>query len=394
MSTRDDILKKLQVQIKKKKNLVGVAIGSGLTASTAVKNGADIALALSSGVYRNRGVSSLAAYLPFVNSNQLILETYKHEIAPRLERFPVVFGLMATDPMIDLEKYITYLKNIGLAGINNYPTVGLIDGRFREYLEENGASYQKEVEAIRIASHMGLFTVGFAFNSTQIKQMYHADADVICLHLGLTTGGSLGAKQIKSLQAINRFIQKTFKNVDNRILREKIIMIYGGPITTLNDAQFIYDNNKEINGYIGGSVFERIPTEKSLETMIQSFKTQPEDNYLSIIGETNQTPEDYATFLQDYIHNHYSESISLNELSEVLYLSRSYLSTIFKQYIGKSFSDYLIDYRLSRATELIEMNSFSLNEISELVGYQNYPHFSKLFKKRIGVPPRDYKSNT
>jgi predicted TIM-barrel enzyme/AraC-like DNA-binding protein len=392
LSTRKSIINQLQSQIKKKKNLVGVAVGSGLTASNAVKNGADIVLALSSGVYRNRGVGSLAAYLPFKNSNQLILETYKHEIAPRLNNFPVTFGLMATDPMIDLKKYIIYLKSIGLAGINNYPTVGLIDGNFRKYLEDHDVSYQKEVDAIHIANRLDLFTVGFAFNSEQIEQMYDAGADIICLHLGLTTGGSLGAKQIKSLQATNRFIQDTFKEVDDQILREKTIMIYGGPITTLNDAQFVYDNNIEINGYIGGSVFERIPTEKTLETMIESFKAQPEDNYLSIIGENNRKPEDYATFLQNYIHNHYSEEISLEDLSEVLYLSRSYLSTIFKQYIGKSFSDYLIDYRLSRATELIKMNSFSLNEISTLIGYQNYPHFSKLFKKRLGVSPNDYRN--
>lgn len=394
MTKRQEILDHLHTQIKRKKNLVGVAVGSGLTARNAVKNGADIVLALSSGVYRNRGVSSLGAYLPYANSNQLILETYKHEIAPRLKNHPVIFGLMATDPMINLKHYISYLKEIGLAGINNYPTIGLIDGSFRNYLEENNVSYQKEIEAIEIAHQLNLFTVGFAFNSKQIEQMYNAGADVICLHLGLTTGGSLGAKQIKSLQATNRFIQDTFRDVENHILKEKVMMIYGGPITTLNDAQFIYDNNKEINGYIGGSVFERLPTERSLEIMIDSFKAQPENNYFSIIGDKKRQPEDYATFLQDYIHNHYSETISLQELSEVLYLSRTYLSTLFKKYIGKSFSDYLIDYRLSRATELIKMHSLSLNEIASLVGYDNYPHFSKLFKKRYGATPREYELKT
>lgn len=390
MSQRQEIVKHLQNQIKKKKNIVGVGIGSGLTASNAVKNGADILLALSSGVYRSRGVSSLAAYLPSSNSNKLILDTYKYEIAPRLKDFPVIYGLMATDPMIKVESYIQSLKELGLAGINNYPTVGLIDGNFRQYLENNGASFEKEVEAIRLAHELDLFTVGFVFDSKQIQQMYEAGADIICLHLGLTTGGSLGAKQIKSLQATNRQIENITNHVDERIMREKIIMIYGGPITTLNDAQFIYDNNKHINGYIGGSVFERIPTEKTLETMIESFKTQPEDNYLSIIGEKNRQPLDYAKFLQDYIHNHYSEEVVLQELADVLYLSRSYLSTIFKEHIGKTFSDYLIDYRLSRATELIKMNSFSLKEIASLVGYDNYPHFSKLFKKRYGISPRDY----
>jgi len=349
---------------------------------------------LSSGVYRNRGVSSLGAYLPFNNSNQLILDTFQQEIYPRIKDFPIVFGLMASDPMIDLERYIEYLKSIGVAGINNYPTVGLIDGRFREYMEENNYGFEKEVSAIKLAHQADMFTLAFVFDSQQIKQMMAVGADVICLHLGLTTGGTLGAKKIESLQATNHFIQQTFNSFDDKVLQDKLIFIYGGPITSLNDAQFIYDNNAYIDGYIGGSVFERFPTEQALEVMIESFKVAPEEHYLSIISQKNRTPEDYASFVQNYIHDHYSEKIILQELADILHLSRSYLSNIFTQEIGKTFSDYLIDYRLSRASKLMKSHSFSLKEIASLVGYDNYPYFSRVFKKRYGVSPRKYSKQT
>jgi len=394
MLKRQEIIENLNNQLKHNRQLVGVSVGSGLTARNAVKNGADLILALSSGVYRNRGVSSLGAYLPFVNSNQLILDTFQQEIYPRIKDFPVVFGLMATDPMINLERYIDYLKNIGVAGINNYPTVGLIDGQFREYMEENNYGFEKEVSAIKFAHQADMFTLAFVFNSQQIQQMVDVGADVICLHLGLTTGGTLGAKKVESLQTTNNFIQQTFSSFDEKLLQDKLIFIYGGPITSLNDAQFIYDNNAYINGYIGGSVFERFPTEKALEVMIESFKVAPEEHYLSIISQKNRTPEDYASFVQNYIHDHYSEKISLQELADILHLSRSYLSNIFTQEMGKNFSDYLIDYRLSRASELMKRHSFSLKEIASLVGYDNYPYFSRVFKKRYDVSPRKYSEQT
>lgn len=390
MTQREKMKNRLINQMKKGKHLVGVGVGSGLTASNAVKNEADLILALSSGVFRSRGVSSLAAYLPAANSNQLILETYQQEIAPRVEGFPVVYGLMATDPMISIERFIQQLKSKGIAEINNYPTVVLIDGQFREYLEENGFGYRKEVEAISYASQIGLFTVAFVFDSEQIRQMMAAGADIICLHLGLTTGGDLGAKQIRSLQATNQAVQAIFGSFNEEELMNQPIMIYGGPITSLNDAQFIYDQNKYIDGYIGGSVFERIPTEKALEAMIQSFQTAPDNNYLSIISEQNRQPKDYAAFVQSYIHEHYSEKISFQALADLLYLSRSYLSTLFTQQMGKSFNDYLIDYRLARAVDLMKIGTFSLTEIASLVGYDNYPHFSKLFKKRYGIAPKTY----
>ncbi|MDN6162346.1 MAG: phosphoenolpyruvate hydrolase family protein, partial [Atopostipes sp.] len=247
MSSRKKILFRLNNQIKNNQYIVGVAAGSGLTALNAAENGADMILALSSGVYRNLGVSSLGAYLPFANSNQLNWNTYQREIITRVKDIPVIFGLMATDPQIQLESYIGNLKQKGIVGINNYPTVGLIDGQFREYLEENDLGFDKEVEAIRIASQLDLLTVAFVFNAKQAQQMLSAGADIICLHLGLTTGGKLGAKQIMSLQTTNQFINDIFSNIKHPNFSRVIKMIYGGPVHSLNDTQFIYDSNIYLN---------------------------------------------------------------------------------------------------------------------------------------------------
>ncbi|MEL5939220.1 phosphoenolpyruvate hydrolase family protein [Tetragenococcus halophilus] len=390
MSPRKNILFRLNNQIKNNQYIVGVAAGSGLTALNAAENGADMILALSSGIYRNLGVSSLGAYLPFANSNQLNLNTYQREIITRIKDIPVIFGLMATDPQIQLKNYIYNLKKKGIVGINNYPTIGLIDGQFREYLEENDLGFNKEVEAIRIASQLGLLTVAFVFNTEQAQQMLNAGADVICLHLGLTTGGKLGAKQRMSVQTTNQFINNVFSNVKHPNFSKVIKMIYGGPIHSLNDTQFIYDSNTYLNGYIGGSVFERFPTEESLETKIESFKLPPTSNYLNILKDNHLTSRDYVTFIQGYIHEHYSEEISLNELSTIIHVSRSYLSNLFLKIIGKSFTNYLIDYRLSRAIELMEKENLLLKEIAAMVGYTNYSQFSKIFKEHYGKSPKTY----
>ncbi|MDN6733265.1 MAG: phosphoenolpyruvate hydrolase family protein [Tetragenococcus koreensis] len=390
MSSRKKILFRLNNQIKNNQYIVGVAAGSGLTALNAAENGADMILALSSGVYRNLGVSSLGAYLPFANSNQLNWNTYQREIITRVKDIPVIFGLMATDPQIQLESYIGNLKQKGIVGINNYPTVGLIDGQFREYLEENDLGFDKEVEAIRIASQLDLLTVAFVFNAKQAQQMLSAGADIICLHLGLTTGGKLGAKQIMSLQTTNQFINDIFSNIKHPNFSRVIKMIYGGPVHSLNDTQFIYDSNIYLNGYIGGSVFERFPTEEALETNIESFKFPPKSNYLNILKDKHLTSKDYVTFIQEYIHEHYPEEISLNELSTIIHVSRSYLSNLFLKIIGKSFTNYLIDYRLSRAIEIMEKGNLALKEVATMVGYTNYSQFSKIFKKRYGKSPKTY----
>lgn len=388
---KDQIVKQLTRQIKTNRHVIGVAAGSGLTAKYAEEGGADFILALSSGFFRQKGVSSLAAYLPNSNSNKMVMEFGLRELLPRVKNIPVIFGLFASDPTIHLRKYIQQIKESGFAGINNYPTIGLIDGRYREALEDGKISYKQEVEAIRIANEMELFTVAFVFDKDQAIQMVEAGADVICVHLGLTTGGRLGAKQIRSLQSAKEIVSDIFEEV-TKINSTIIKMVYGGPVNKPVDVQFIYDGTS-VNGYIGGSVFERIPAEKMVVEVTQSFKKTNDIKYeeliQKIIDGINST-DDYIDFIKKYVSLHYKDEVSLNEVADILHISRSYLSTLFKKEMGISFIDYLIDFRLNRALEILQEKNMLLTTAAEMVGYPDYAQFSKIFKKRMGKSPREY----
>lgn len=302
---------------------------------------------------------------------------------------------MSTDPTKDLETLIQQIKRKGFAGINNYPTVGLIDGKYREALEEQGISYKQEVESISIANKFGLLTVAFVFNKEQAIQMVNSGADVICVHLGLTTGGKLGSKHIQSLQSAKILAQEIFDVVTERN-PDIIKMVYGGPVNKPVDVQFIYDGTN-IDGYIGGSVFERIPAEQVVLQVTESFKKTNEVRYDELIEKIISgfsTTDDYIDFIKRYISLHYKDEISLNEISEILHVSRSHLSTLFKKNVGVSFADYLIDFRLNRALEIYQEKRLPLTIIAELVGYQNYSQFRKILKNERGSPQENLSSQT
>ncbi|GGH73204.1 putative TIM-barrel enzyme/AraC-like DNA-binding protein [Pullulanibacillus pueri] len=391
---RSEIIAQLQKQLKTNRHILGVSTGSGLTAKYAEAGGADFILALSSGYFRQKGVSSLAAYLPFSNSNDVVMAFGMKELLPKSIQIPIIFGLFATDPHINLRNYIQWIKKSGFDGINNYPTIGLIDGEFGEALKTEGIVFEREVEAIRIGSEIGLFTVAFVFNQAQAIQMVEAGADVICVHLGLTTGGVLGAKQIKSLQTAKKLATDIF-NVCHTLKPSVIKMIYGGPVNKPVDVQFMYDGT-DINGYIGGSVFERIPAEYMISSVTQSFKTTSDIKYDALVQKIisgMSTQADYIDFIRKYITAHYQEEISLNELSDIMNLSRSFLSTLFKKEMGISFKDYLIHFRLNRAIEILQEKELPLTLVAQMVGYSEYAPFSKIFKKKIGVSPRAYLHN-
>jgi predicted TIM-barrel enzyme/AraC-like DNA-binding protein len=388
MTRKEIIINQLHQKIAKRQHLIGVAAGSGLTAKYAELGGADMIFALNSGRFRQMGVSSLAGFLPFVNSNRFVFDFATKEILPVLQKTPLIFGLCATDPTIDLETYIKMLRGEGFSGINNYPTVGLIDGVFRNELEMQGVTYDQEVAAIRLANSYGLFTVAFVFSIQQAKQMIQAGADVICVHLGLTRGGLLGAKRFYSLQQAKRMATQIIDICPTKT----ITMIYGGPINKPVYLQFMYDRTA-IDGYIGGSVFERIPAEQTLLQVMGSYKhlsDYHDKQSISEIFSGIDSKEDYVSYAIKYISDHYRESISLKKLANILNLSRSYLSTVFKKQIGISFSDYLIDFRLDRAIEIMHRRKMPVNKVAEAVGYPNYYQFSKIFKKRKGMAPNDF----
>ena len=390
---RKRILKKLMAQIHINGHIIAVASGSGMSAKYCTRGGADLILALSAGRFRQSGRASLASYLCFGNSNDIVEDFAARELIPLIRDVPVLFGLNASDPNVDLEEYILKIQNMGFAGIVNFPTVGLIDGQFREALEENGLGFQNEIDAIRIAHQHDLFTLAFVFDEWQAKQMLDAGADIICAHLGWTTGGALGAKRSHSIEIARQIADRVF-DVCNESRREVIKMIYGGPIKSPADAQYFYDNT-DCHGFIGGSSFERIPIEKAIEHTARNFKSpqnkESEKILLRVLAGRAQDYDD-VEFVQNHIEENYAHPIFLGELASVLHVSAPYLSAKFKKKLGCSFSEYLVRYRMNKASVLLlDESMLTISEIADSVGYTDYAQFSRIFKKYKGVSPRVYR---
>lgn len=278
MLTREDIKIQLQSSIDSKKPVIGVAVGSGFSAKQAVEGGADFILVLNAGRFRNYGVSSICCMMPFANSNELVLSFGCEEILPRIRNKPVIFGACATDPTIDHGMLLDKIKKMGFHGVNNFPTIGLIDGQYREALEENGLGYQREVEFMQKAKEKGLFTIAFVFDEDQAKQMAGVEVDVICAHLSWTVGGENSIIQRTSLEDGLLIAKKIFEGA-KKVDPHSIHMVYGGPIKTPEQAAYFYKNSSAI-GYIGGSSFERIPTEIIIRETTDNFK-----NYEKLVKE-------------------------------------------------------------------------------------------------------------
>lgn len=392
---REQILNNLRTQLKMGNHIIGVGTGAGITAKYAKQGGADFILTLNSGKFRQMGRSSLAGFLPFCNSNDMVMDFGSREILPLVKDIPIIFGLNATDPTKDMETYIREIKAKGFSGINNYPTVGLIDGRFSEALQEDGNGYSLEVEAIRIAHEQDLFTVAFVFNEIQAAQMIEAGADIICVHLGLTEGGLLGAKKVFSLEAAKVKADKIF-HACNELKPDIIKLVYGGPVKTPIDVQYMYRNNENLMGYIGGSAFERIPSEKSITNITKAFKvsgTLDEDDLMVKMLDGITKHYDYVEFVKEYVAQNYMNEISFIDLAKVAHVSRSYLSSLFTKQVGCSFQTYIVQYRMDKAAEILDRENIQLSELAPLVGYQDYAQFSKMFKKYKGCTPKQYKSN-
>ncbi|MBE5967061.1 MAG: AraC family transcriptional regulator [Lachnospiraceae bacterium] len=388
MLERNYILKVLKAQININGHIIGAASGSGMTAKYAVMGGADFVLALSAGRYRVMGRSSLASYFCHGNNNEIVMESGSRELLPIIKDVPVLFGLFASDPFIHLYDYLKEIKKQGFSGIVNFPTVSLIDGVFREAIEEDGNTYAKEVEAIKLANYLDLFTVAFVTDEVQAMQMLLAGADVICVHLGLTKGGFLGAKKYISIDEARRIADKIFCCC-NEVRPEVIKMVYSGPANTPIDMQYLYKNTS-CQGYIGGSTFDRIPTERAVLNTTKAFKSYgslaADDPRLRVL-EGQMDTKDYVQFVKEYIEEHYAEEIQLRDLALFAHISGSYLSTKFKNEVGCSFSEYLIRFRMNKAEDLLKGKQYSCKEVAEKVGYKDYAQFSKMFKKYIGVSP-------
>ncbi len=267
--TRSDILARLQAKIARKEPIIGGGAGTGISAKCEEAGGIDLIVIYNSGRYRMAGRGSLAGLLAYGNANEIVLELAR-EVLPVVKDVPVVAGINGTDPFINWDSFLRRIKEEGFAGVQNFPTVGLIDGLFRANLEETGMSYKLEVEAVAKAHQMDLLTTPYVFSAEDAKNMALAGADILVPHMGLTTAGTIGAKTAKTLDEciplINEWVEAA------RSVRPDIICLcHGGPIANPEDAAYILQHCKGIQGFYGASSMERLPTEIAIRDQVKKF---------------------------------------------------------------------------------------------------------------------------
>ncbi len=250
--------------------IVGGGAGTGLSAKCEEQGGIDLIVIYNSGRYRMAGRGSLSGLLAYGNANEIVKEMAS-EVIPVTESTPVLAGVNGTDPFCNFDMFLDDLHRLGFSGIQNFPTVGLIDGTFRENLEETGMSYALEVEVIRLASQKGMFTTPYVFSSEDATAMAEAGADIVVCHLGLTTGGAIGADTALTLdQCIPKIDEWSAAAL--AVNPEVIVLCHGGPISMPEDAQYVLKRTKNCHGFYGASSMERLPTEVALVEQTKAFK--------------------------------------------------------------------------------------------------------------------------
>ncbi len=250
--------------------IIGAGAGVGLTAKGAEEGGADLIIIYNSGRYRMAGRGSLAGLMPYGDANAIVLEMAR-EVLPVVDRTPVLAGVCATDPFRDIGRFLHTIAGEGFAGVQNFPTVGLIDGTFRANLEETGMGYAHEVEMISAAAAMGLLTAPYVFDPQQARAMAEAGADVLVPHMGLTTSGAIGARTAKTLDQCVVDIQ-AMRDAAVTVNPDIIVLCHGGPLAEPEDAQYVLDRTDGVVGFFGASSTERLPVEQAIGDTLRRFK--------------------------------------------------------------------------------------------------------------------------
>ncbi len=268
--TRAENMAKFKEQVAAGKILVGVGAGTGITAKSSEAGGADMLIIYNSGRYRMAGRGSLAGLLSYGDANQIVVEMGA-EVLPVVKHTPVLAGVCGTDPFRVMEIYLKQLKEQGFNGVQNFPTVGLIDGVFRQNLEETGMGYGLEVDMIRKAHELDMLTCPYVFDPDQARAMAEAGADILVAHMGLTTKGTIGAKTALTLDDCIVKI-KDIIAAGREVNPDIMVICHGGPIAEPDDAQYIIDNIPEIDGFFGASSIERFAAERGIKAQAAAFK--------------------------------------------------------------------------------------------------------------------------
>ncbi|KAE9978747.1 hypothetical protein EG328_001345 [Venturia inaequalis] len=266
---RHEILARLKQKVADGRPIIGGGAGIGLTAKSFEAGGGDLIIIYNSGRFRMAGRGSLAGLMPYGNANDVVVDMGK-EVLPIVSNTPVLAGVCASDPFRILPNFLAELKAQGFAGIQNFPTVGLIDGQFRANLEETGMSYALEVEMVAEAHKLGLLTTPYAFNAAESRQMAKAGADIIVAHMGLTTSGTIGAKTGRTLEECVGAVQE-IRDAAVEVNSEILVLCHGGPIADPADAKFILEKCQGVHGFFGASSVERLPTEKAISGVVKEF---------------------------------------------------------------------------------------------------------------------------
>lgn len=266
---RSEIMDRFQEKVRRKIPIIGGGAGTGISAKCEEAGGVDLIVVYNSGRYRMAGRGSLAGMLAYGNANEIVKEMAR-EVLTAVSHTPVLAGVNGTDPFMLRTLFLQELTTLGFAGVQNFPTVGLIDGNFRENLEETGMSYQCEIELIREAHELDMLTTPYVFDREQAVQMVEAGADIIVAHLGLTRFGSVGAE---SSPTLDESVGKLREIVDaaKRTRPDVIVLCHGGPVATPKDAHYVFQHVIGIDGFYGASSLERLPVEKAIVDQTRRF---------------------------------------------------------------------------------------------------------------------------
>lgn len=267
--SRTSILERFRQKISQGLPIIGGGAGTGISAKCEEAGGIDLIVIYNSGRFRMAGRGSLSGLMPYGNANQIVKEM-AHEVLTAVSHTPVLAGVCGTDPFMIRDHFLRELKQLGFAGIQNFPTVGLIDGTFRANLEETGMGFDLEVECIAAAHELDLLTTPYAFDAEQAQKLTAAGADVIVAHMGLTTSGTIGAKTALSLDDCLPRVQE-IAEAAKAARGDVIVLCHGGPIAMPEDAQYVLQRLEMIDGFYGASSMERLPTEIALKAQVEKF---------------------------------------------------------------------------------------------------------------------------
>ena len=267
---RHQLLEKFNAMKAKGEPIIGGGAGTGLSAKCEEAGGIDLIVIYNSGRYRMAGRGSLAGMMAYGNANDIVLDMAR-EVLPVTKKTPVLAGVNGTDPFCIFDPFLDHLKALGFSGVQNFPTVGLFDGVMRANLEETGMGYGLEVDMIRMAREKDMLTTPYVFSADEAKAMAEAGADIIVCHLGLTTGGAIGAETSTKLADAPRLVEE-WADAALKVRKDAIILVHGGPVAEPADAEFVLKNTKNCHGFYGASSMERLPTERALVDQTRKFK--------------------------------------------------------------------------------------------------------------------------